>query len=106
MNTYTQAYFDVQENLAGKYPISYVPNRLYPAKIGGNLYWYINTKGFLHVKKPRRINEIDDAGNKILYGYEIVDYLIKPDGNLKETGCYGHFVNLEDCARRLNDDCS
>lgn len=66
---------------------SYYANRIYHNE-EFNIYWYENTKGYMHVLKPQK--------NPFTKGIETIDFLITKDNMLKETGTYGNFETVED----------
>lgn len=77
---------------------NYVVNRYYKSA-EGNFYYYINSRGYLHVVKPCKI--IEDG--KISH-YEIVDYLLKVDDTISETKCGGFYKTKEDCITAIESN--
>jgi len=56
-----------------------------------NIYWYVNTKGYLHVLQPC----IMEYGGRT--HFVIRDSMLTKDDMLKETSVYGDYTTKEDC---------
>lgn len=72
-----------------------------------HLYWYENTKGYIHIIKIGRINVREQLENGQIElkqrAFCITDYLLKSDGTLKESGNVGaiYYDTLEEAIQDL-----
>lgn len=70
--------------------MSYYPNKYYKSA-EGNFYYYINTKGYYHILRIRKVNLDGEFSH-----YEIVDYLLKKDDTLHEVKSFGYFKTKDE----------
>ena len=70
--------------------MSYYPNKYYKSS-EGNFYYYINTKGYYHILKPRKVNFDGEFSH-----YEIVDYLLRKDNTIYEVVSFGYFKTKDE----------
>ena len=74
---------------------SYYPNQLYK-NAEYNLYWFINSKGYMHILKPCRVT-LDE---KFLY-YAIEDNLLTTDNMLQSKCCNGKYTTIQELLEEL-----
>lgn len=79
---------------------SYTPNKIYKHS-EANFWWYINTKGRLHVRKitQRTYNTIDASVS--FTRYAMIDYLLTYEGHLKYSEESNEFNSMEELLERL-----
>lgn len=70
----------------------YVPNKIYFNELN-NIYWFKNTKGYLHILNPTKGNFHDDSSNNIIPAYILRDLLLTEENTLKDTGKSKTFPN-------------
>ena len=74
---------------------SYYPNKVYKnAKY--NLYWFINSKGYMHVLKPCRVT----LDGKLLH-YAIEDNLLTTDNMVQSKGSNGNYTTVQEVIEEL-----
>lgn len=77
---------------------SYYVNQIYK-----NLYWFINSKGYVHVLKPCKVL----LNGRFLH-YAIEDNLLTTDNMVQSKGRYGKYSTLketiEELERRLHNE--
>lgn len=64
-----------------------------------NFYWYINSKGYLHVVQPLKINFMGEFSH-----FEIIDYLLNNRNTLKETCRCGYFKTAEEAIEYIKNE--
>lgn len=64
-----------------------------------NFYWYINSKGYIHVVQPLKINFMGEFSH-----FEIIDYLLNNKNTLKESCRCGHFKTAEEAREYIKND--
>lgn len=78
---------------------SYTPNKIYKHS-EEDFWWYINTKGRLHVKKIIERNYRDNEINVIFTRYVMLDYLLTYEGHLKYSEESNEFNSMEELIER------
>lgn len=73
-------------------------NKVYKS-LKGKFYFFINKRGFFHILIPCRVNKDGKFSH-----YEITEYLLTADDNLKEIKTYGNFKTREKCLREIYRD--
>lgn len=79
---------------------SYTPNKIYKHS-EENFWWYINTKGRLHVKKIVQRNYSDIEVSVNFTRYAMLDYLLTYEGDLKYSEESNEFNSMEELMERL-----
>lgn len=79
---------------------SYCPNQTYKNK-QYNIYWFINSKGYLHVLRPSNVT----MNGKII-GYAIHDYMLTKDNMLDDKGILFQADTQKEIADRLEEMCN
>lgn len=78
---------------------NYYINKYYPVNGAKNTYFYINSKGYLHIVRPCKVK----FDGKFSH-YEISDVLLTPDNMLKETACTGYFKTIEEAVSSIEEN--
>ena len=76
---------------------SYYPNQTYKNN-QYNIYWFINSKGYLHVLRPSNVT----MNGKII-GYAINDYMLTKDNMLDDKGMIFQSDTPQEIAGRLEE---
>ncbi len=76
---------------------SYYTNRVYKNSVY-NWYWFINSKGYIHILKPCKINYDGRFSH-----YEIEDILLKAD-NMTKSNTKGFYKTREECIQEIEKD--
>ena len=66
-----------------------------------NIYWFINSKGYLHVLRPSKVT----MNGKII-GYAIHDYMLTKDNMLDDKGILFQADTQKEIADRLEEMCN
>ena len=66
-----------------------------------NIYWFINSKGYLHVLRPSNVT----MNGKII-GYAIHDYMLTKDNMLDDKGILFQADTQKEIADRLEEMCN
>lgn len=74
---------------------AYIPNKVYKNE-EYNLYWFINSKGYMHVLKPCRVC----FEGKFLH-YAIDDNLLTINNMVQSKGCNGNYTTLQEVIEEL-----
>lgn len=74
---------------------SYYYNKYYKSA-EGNFYFYINTKGYFHIIRPRKVKYDGKFSH-----FEIVDYLLTKDNMLREASSGKSFKTMDDCIAEI-----
>ena len=74
---------------------SYYPNKVYK-NAEYNLYWFINSKGYMHVLKPCRVT----LDGKLLH-YAIEDNLLTTDNMVQSKGSNGNYTTIQEVIEEL-----
>ena len=74
---------------------SYYPNKVYKNE-EYNLYWFINSKGYMHVLKPCRVT----LDGKLLH-YAIEDNLLTTDNMVQSKGSNGNYTTVQEVIEEL-----
>ena len=74
---------------------SYYPNKVYKNS-EYNLYWFINSKGYMHVLKPCRVT----LDGKFLH-YAIEDNLLTTDNMVQSKGNNGNYTTIQEVIEEL-----
>ena len=74
---------------------SYYPNKVYKNE-EYNLYWFINSKGYMHVLKPCKVT----LDGKILH-YAIEDNLLTTDNMVQSKGSNGNYTTIQEVIEEL-----
>ena len=90
MSPYNDFTKNIREQIMGGRN-NYYENKYYKSA-EGNFYFYINRKGYYHIVNPCRVKYDGKFSH-----YEIVDYILTPQGAIKETKSYGCYKTREDC---------
>lgn len=91
---YSGAALVTMEKIKGTITV-YIPNKVYKnAKY--NLYWFINSKGYMHVLKPCRVT----LDGKLLY-YAIEDNLLTTDNMVQSKGSNGNYTTIQEVIEEL-----
>ena len=76
---------------------SYYPNQTYKNN-QYNIYWFINSKGYLHVLRPSNVT----MNGKII-GYAIHDYMLTKDNMLQDKGVLHRFSTIEEVCNKMEE---
>ena len=79
---------------------SYYPNQTYKNN-QYSIYWFINSKGYLHVLRPSNVT----MNGKII-GYAIHDYMLTKDNMLDDKGIVFQADTQKEIADRLEVMCN
>ena len=79
---------------------SYYPNQIYKNN-QYNIYWFINSKGYLHVLRPSNVT----MNGKII-GYAIHDYMLTKDNMLDDKGILFQADTQKEIVDRLEVMCN
>lgn len=79
---------------------SYYPNQTYKNN-RYNIYWFINSKGYLHVLRPSNV-----IMNGKIIGYAINDYMLTKDNMLDDKGMIFQSDTPQEIADRLEEMCN
>ena len=79
---------------------SYYPNQTYKNN-QYNIYWFINSKGYLHILRPSNVT----MNGKII-GYAIHDYMLTKDNMLDDKGILFQADTQKEIADRLEEMCN
>ena len=79
---------------------SYYSNKTYKNN-QYNIYWFINSKGYLHILSPSRVT----MNGKII-GYAIHDYMLTKDNMLDDKGIVFQADTQKEIADRLEEMCN
>ena len=63
-----------------------------------NIYWFINSKGYMHVLRPCNVR----LDGKIIY-YAIEDYLLTKDNMLESKGHNGRYGSVQAVVEELEN---
>ena len=74
---------------------SYYPNKVYKNE-KYNLYWFINSKGYMHVLKPCKVT----LDGKLLH-YAIEDNLLTTDNMVQSKGNNGNYTTVQEVIEEL-----
>ena len=74
---------------------SYYPNKVYKNE-EYNLYWFINSKGYMHVLKPCKVT----LDGKLLH-YAIEDNLLTTDNMVQSKGSNGNYTTIQEVIEEL-----
>ena len=74
---------------------SYYPNKVYK-NTEYNLYWFINSKGYMHVLKPCKVT----LDGKLLH-YAIEDNLLTTDNMVQSKGSNGNYTTIQEVIEEL-----
>lgn len=74
---------------------SYYPNKVYK-NTEYNLYWFINSKGYMHVLKPCKVT----LDGKLLH-YAIEDNLLTTDNMVQSKGNNGNYTTIQEVIEEL-----
>ena len=74
---------------------SYYPNKVYKNE-EHNLYWFINSKGYMHVLKPCKVT----LDGKLLH-YAIEDNLLTTDNMVQSKGSNGNYTTVQEVIEEL-----
>lgn len=74
---------------------SYYPNKVYK-NAEYNLYWFINSKGYMHILKPCRVI----LEGKFLH-YVIEDNLLTTDNMIQQKGSNGYYTTAQEVIEEL-----
>lgn len=91
-------YNDITEETRNKIMLgrdSWYTNKVYKNS-EYNFYWYINSKGYIHVLRPSKVS----INGSIIY-YSIDDSMLTKNNMLKQTALYGNFKSLQDCIQAI-----
>ena len=66
-----------------------------------NIYWFVNSKGYLHVLRPSNVT----MNGKII-GYAIHDYMLTKDNMLDDKGIVFQADTQKEIADRLEEMCN
>ena len=91
---YTGKALETKEKIMGRVS-SYYPNKLYK-NAEYNLYWFINSKGYIHVLKPCRVT----LDGKFLH-YAIEDNLLTTDNMIQSKGSSGNYTTVTEVIEEL-----
>ena len=76
---------------------SYHPNQTYKNN-QYNIYWFINSKGYLHVLRP----SIEKMNGKIV-NYTIKDFMLTKDNMLQDKGVLHRFSTIEEVCKKMEE---
>src|SRR5574344_2049688 len=85
----------IMDNVRNYYPNQTYKNNQY------NIYWFINSKGYLHVLRPSNVT----MNGKII-GYAINDYMLTKDNMLDDKGIIFQSDTPQEIADRLEEMCN
>ena len=63
-----------------------------------NIYWFINSKGYLHVLRP----SIEKMNGRIL-NYTIKDFMLTKDNMLQDKGVLHRFSTIEEVCNKMEE---
>ena len=76
---------------------SYYPNQTYKNN-QYNIYWFINSKGYLHVLRP----SIEKMNGRII-NYIIKDFMLTKDNMLQDKGVLYRFNTIEEVYDKMEE---
>jgi hypothetical protein len=76
---------------------SYYPNQTYKNN-QYNIYWFINSKGYLHVLRPAT-----EKLNGRIVNYTIKDFMLTKDNMLKDKGVLYRFSTIEEVYNKMEE---
>lgn len=76
---------------------SYYPNQAYKNN-QYNIYWFINSKGYLHVLRP----SIEKMNGRII-NYIIKDFMLTKDNMLQDKGVLHRFGTIEEVCNKMEE---
>lgn len=76
---------------------SYYPNKIYKNN-QYNIYWFINSKGYLHVLRP----SIEKMNGRIV-NYTIKDFMLTKDNMLQDKGVLYRFSTIEEVCNKMEE---
>ena len=76
---------------------SYYPNQTYKNN-QYNIYWFINSKGYLHVLRPAT----EKLNGRIL-NYTIKDFMLTKDNMLQDKGVLHRFSTIEEVYNKMEE---
>lgn len=82
----------IMDNVRRYYPNQTYKNNQY------NIYWFVNSKGYLHVLRPSNVT----MNGKII-GYAINDYMLTKDNMLDDKGMIFQSDTPQEIADRLEE---
>lgn len=91
---YTGKALETKEKIMGNIT-AYYPNKLYKNE-EYNLYWFINSKGYMHILKPCRVT----LDGKFLH-YAIEDNLLTIDNMVQSKGSNGNYNTVAEVIDEL-----
>jgi len=95
--SYSQEAHETIDRMTGK-RTRFTINKYYKSA-EGKFYYYMNQKGYYHIVRPCRIKYDGEFSH-----FEIVDYLLTKDNNLKETSCKGFYKSIEECIAKIEEN--
>ena len=66
--------------------------------LGNNIYWFINSKGYLHVLRP----SIEKMNGRIV-NYIIKDFMLTKDNMLQDKGVLHRFSTIEEVYNKMEE---
>lgn len=76
---------------------SYYSNQTYKNK-QYNIYWFINSKGYLHILRPAT----EKLNDRIL-NYTIKDFMLTKDNMIQDKGVLYRFNTIEEVANKMEE---
>lgn len=76
---------------------SYYPNQTYKNN-QYNIYWFINSKGYLHILIPATENL-----NGKIFNYTIKDFMLTKDNMLQDKGVLYRFSTIEEVYDKMEE---
>ena len=76
---------------------SYYPNHTYKNN-QYNIYWFVNSKGYLHVLRP----SIEKMNGRIV-NYTIKDFMLTKDNMLQDKGVLYRFGTIEEVCNKMEE---
>lgn len=75
----------------------YYPNQTYKNN-KYNIYWFVNSKGYLHVLRP----SIEKMNGRIV-NYTIKDFMLTKDNMLQDKGVLHRFSTIEEVYNKMEE---
>ena len=75
----------------------YYPNQTYKNN-KYNIYWFVNSKGYLHVLRP----SIEKMNGRIV-NYTIKDFMLTKDNMLQDKGVLYRFSTIEEVCNKMEE---
>lgn len=83
---------EIMDNVRNYYPNQTYKNNQY------NIYWFINSKGYLHILRPAT-----EKLNGKIFNYTIKDFMLTKDNMLQDKGVLYRFSTIEEVYDKMEE---